>query len=86
MNKHINNFMHKVVVPLQYVLAVTSLFVQVVYDALTQVVNLTIGYVQEVATIIDKAGRRFGRGIQQANQVMKQAMLKDYTKQDEDGE
>lgn len=84
MNKHINNFMHKVVVPLQYGLAVASLIVQVVYDALAQVVTLTLGYVQELIDIIDKSGRKIGKGIQQANQVMKEALLKDYTKHEDD--
>ncbi len=83
MNKHVNNFMHKVVVPLQYVLAVASLFVAVVYDALTQIINLLIGFVQEVVSIIDVAGRKIGKGIQQANQIMKEALLKDYTKKED---
>lgn len=83
MNKYVNNFMHKVVVPLQYVLAVTSLFVAVVYDALTQIINLLIGFVQEVVSIIDVTGRKIGKGIQQANQIMKEALLKDYTKKED---
>lgn len=84
MNKHVNNFMHKVVVPLQYVLAVTSLVVSVVYDSLTQIINLVIGFVQESVSIIDVAGRKIGKGIQQANQIMKEALLKDYTKKEDE--
>ena len=84
MNKHINNFMHKVVVPLQYVLAVASLIIREVYNVLDKVVKMTIGYVMEVAKIVDEALRVIGTGIQRANQIMKQALLKDYTKKEDE--
>lgn len=84
MNKYINNFMHKVVVPLQYVLAVASLVIREVYNVLDKVVKMTIGYVMEVAKIVDEALRVIGTGIQRANQIMKQALLKDYTKNEDE--
>lgn len=78
--KHFNNFMHKVVVPLQYVLAVASLIIMEVYHALDAIVKLIIGFVMEVSQIIDPMIRRIGNGIQKANKIMKEAMVKDYTK------
>lgn len=82
MNKHINNFMHKVVVPLQYAFTVASIVIQAAYNALDSSVKLIIGAIMELSKIIDNALRVAGKQIQLANKVMKDAMLKDYTKED----
>lgn len=81
---YINNFMHKVVVPVQYLLTVASIIVQAVYNALEKAVKLIIGAVMELASIVDTAFRTAGKQIQLANQVMKEALLKDYTKKEDE--
>lgn len=80
MNDFINNVMHKVVVPFQFVLAVASLTIQIIYTTFSAIVDMTLAYIRAVIKLVDESLRKFGTGLQSATAIMKQALLKDYSK------
>lgn len=85
-DKAFNNFMHKVIVPLQYGVAVVSMIIQLVYNLILQLVDIYYKAFGDTLAVFDDTLRKIGTGFQKANQIMKEALLKDYTKQDNDNE
>lgn len=85
-DKAFNNFMHKVIVPLQYGVAVVSMIIQLVYNLILQLVEIYYKAFGDTLSVFDDTIRKIGTGFQKANQIMKEALLKDYTKQDNDNE